>query len=227
VRRMLLALLLVLALVGCGGDDDGGGGGESASTDTVAATTGGAGDGGCSKVEAPEPHEAEGAEKQTELPAGKLPQLVVETNCGSFTIELDQKASPNAVASVAGLAEDAFYDDTTFHRIIPGFVIQGGDPTATGTGGPGYSTVDPPAEATRYTRGVVAMAKTTTEAPGTAGSQFFVVTGADVGLPPDYAVIGKVGEGMDVVNRIGELGDATTEEPTEVVVISSMRLKDA
>jgi peptidyl-prolyl cis-trans isomerase B (cyclophilin B) len=224
VRRILLALLLVLALVGCGGDDDDGG--ESASTDTVA-TTGGAGDGGCSEVDAPEPQEAGGAEKQTELPAGKLPQLVVETNCGSFTIELDQEASPNAVASVAGLAEDGFYDDTTFHRIIPGFVIQGGDPTATGTGGPGYSTVDPPAEATRYTRGVVAMAKTTTEAPGTAGSQFFVVTGADVGLPPDYAAIGKVGDGMDVVNRIGELGDPTTEEPTEVVVISSMRLKDA
>jgi peptidyl-prolyl cis-trans isomerase B (cyclophilin B) len=212
----------VVALGGCGGDDDGGD--ESASTDTASTTTI---SGECEEVEAPEPKEAGGAEKQTELPEGKLPQLVVETNCGSFTIELDQKASPNAVASVAGLAEDGFYDDTTFHRIIPGFVIQGGDPTATGTGGPGYSTVDPPAETTMYTNGVVAMAKAPTEAPGTAGSQFFVVTGADVGLPPEYAVIGKVGEGMDVVDKIGELGDATTEEPTEVVVISSMRLKDA
>src|SRR5215207_10250466 len=107
-------------------------------------------------------------------PARK-PELVVETNCGTFTIELDEKASPKTVASVAGLAEAGFYDDTTFHRIIPGFVIQGGDPTATGTGGPGYSTVDTPAETTKYTKGVVAMAKTPTEAPGTSGSQFFVV----------------------------------------------------
>jgi cyclophilin family peptidyl-prolyl cis-trans isomerase len=106
-------------------------------------------------------------------------------------------------------------------------VIQGGDPTATGTGGPGYSTVDTPAETTKYTKGVVAMAKTPTEAPGTSGSQFFVVTGADIGLPPEYAVIGKVTEGLDVVEKIGKLGDPATEEPSQVVVISKMRLKDA
>ena len=74
-----------------------------------------------------------GDEKPTELPAGKQPELVVETNCGTFTIELDPEAAPKTVASVAGLAEAGFYDETTFHRIVPGFVIQGGDPTATGT----------------------------------------------------------------------------------------------
>jgi peptidyl-prolyl cis-trans isomerase B (cyclophilin B) len=221
VKRALLLLVFTLVLAGCGGGDDDG---DSASGDTAAATTG---PGGCSEVDPPEPRQEGGGEKQTALPEGKQPELVVETNCGNFTIALDEQASPKTVASVAGLAEAEFYDDTTFHRIVPGFVIQGGDPTATGTGGPGYSTVDTPAESTRYTKGVVAMAKTTTEAPGTSGSQFFIVTGQDIGLPPEYAVIGKVTEGQDVVDRIGQLGDAQTEEPTQVIVIERMRLKDA
>jgi peptidyl-prolyl cis-trans isomerase B (cyclophilin B) len=221
VKRALLLLVFALVLAGCGGGDDDG---DSASGDTAGATTNA---GGCREVDPPEPREEGGGEKQTALPEGKQPELVVETNCGSFTIALDEKASPKTVASVAGLAEAGFYDDTTFHRIVPGFVIQGGDPTATGTGGPGYSTVDTPAESTRYTKGVVAMAKTTTEAPGTSGSQFFIVTGQDIGLPPEYAVVGKVTEGQDVVDRIGQLGNAQTEEPSQVIVIERMRLKDA
>jgi peptidyl-prolyl cis-trans isomerase B (cyclophilin B) len=220
VKRWAALGLAVLALAGCGGDDES----DSALTDTSGAVTTA---GGCREVDPPEPKQGGGVTKETELPSGKKPELVVETNCGNFTIALDEKASPKTVASVAGLAESGFYDDTTFHRIVPGFVIQGGDPTATGTGGPGYSTVDTPAEATKYTKGVVAMAKTPTEAPGTSGSQFFVVTGADIGLPPEYAVIGKVTEGLDVVEKIGKLGDPATEEPSQVVVISKMRLEDA
>jgi peptidyl-prolyl cis-trans isomerase B (cyclophilin B) len=221
MTRWLVVALAVLALVGCGGGDDDS---DSASTTTA---TGSATAGGCDEVDPPEPKAEGGGEKETELPSGKKPELVVETNCGNFTIKLDEAASPKTVASVAGLAEQGFYDDTTFHRIIPGFVIQGGDPAAPGTGGPGYATVDTPAETTKYTKGVVAMAKTPTEAPGTSGSQFFVVTGPDAGLPPEYAVIGKVTEGLDVVDKIGKLGDAATEEPTQVIVISKMRLKDA
>ena len=221
MTRWLVLALAVVALAGCGGGDDGSDGASGN------ATTGATTAGGCHQVDPPEPRQEVGGTKETELPAGKKPELVVETNCGNFTIALDEKASPKTVASVAGLAEAGFYDDTTFHRIIPGFVIQGGDPTATGTGGPGYSTADTPAETTKYTKGVVAMAKTPTEAPGTSGSQFFVVTGADLGLPPEYAVIGKVTEGLDVVEKIGKLGDASTEEPTEVVVISKMRLAAA
>jgi len=216
VKRLLVLAFAALVLAGCGGDDEP----ESASLPPPPP-------GGCSVVEAPEPKEEGGATKETELPAGKKPELVVETNCGNFTIALDPKASPKTVASVAGLAESGFYDDTTFHRIVPGFVIQGGDPTATGTGGPGYSTVDTPAETTKYTKGVVAMAKTPTEAPGTSGSQFFVVTGEDIGLPPEYAVIGEVTDGLDVVEKIGKLGDASTEEPSQVILISKMRLEDA
>ena len=82
------------------------------------------------------------------------------------------------------LARKGFFDGTIFHRIVPGFVIQGGDPTGKGTGGPGYKTVEPPPAGTLYTHGIVAMAKAANEPPGTAGSQFFIVTGKNVGLPP-------------------------------------------
>ena len=97
-------------------------------------------------------------------------------------------------------------------------MIQGGDPTATGTGGPGYSTVDTPPKNAAYTHGVVAMAKTATEPAGTAGSQFFIVTVKNAGLPPDYAIVGKVIQGLDVVDHIGTLGDAS-QQPTQVVEI--------
>ena len=221
--KRLVSLLAVAVLAGCGGGDD-----KSASATETEPSTGVTSSvnppGSCSQVAAPEPKSSGGQKKPTsELEAGKTHELVVETNCGSFTITLDPKAAPKTTASVAALADAGFYDGTTFHRIVPGFVIQGGDPTATGTGGPGYSTVDTPPPTTAYTRGVVAMAKTQTEAPGTSGSQFFVVTGADIGLPPEYAVIGKVTKGLPVVTRIGRLGDPATEEPTQVVAITEMR----
>ena len=97
-------------------------------------------------------------------------------------------------------------------------MIQGGDPTATGAGGPGYLTVDRPPAGTRYLFGTVAMAKTQAQPAGTSGSQFFVVTGADAGLPPDYAVLGDVVAGAPVVRRIGQLGDPN-EQPTAIVEI--------
>ena len=113
-----------------------------------------------------------------------------------------------------------FFDRTIFHRVVPGFVIQGGDPTATGSGGPGYETVDTPPAGASYPFGVVAMAKTAAERRGTAGSQFFIVTAADAGLPPDYAIsIGRVVGGQAVVRRIGRLGDAD-ERPTTTIEIT-------
>jgi cyclophilin family peptidyl-prolyl cis-trans isomerase len=124
------------------------------------------------------------------------------------------------------LASKKFFDGTVFHRIVQDFVIQGGDPTGSGTGGPGYTTVDKPPRNASYTRGVVAMAKGGSEPAGAAGSQFFVVTGANAGLPPDYAVLGKVVNGLDVVKRIGKLGDQS-EQPTAVVEIQSLRVKRA
>ncbi len=146
----------------------------------------------------------------------------VLTNFGSFDIRLDVEDSPCTTSSFAALVRKKFFDGTRFHRIIPGFVIQGGDPTATGRGGPGYSVVDRPPANSLYTKGVVAMAKAETEPPGTAGSQFFVVTGHDAGLPPDYAILGVVTTGLPVVEKIGRLGNRVTEKPTKKVVVLRM-----
>jgi cyclophilin family peptidyl-prolyl cis-trans isomerase len=156
------------------------------------------------------------------LDRSKAYTVGVLTNFGRFDIRLDVRDSPCTTSSFAALVRKGFFDGTRFHRIVRGFVIQGGDPTATGQGGPGYTVQDvPPANAT-YTRGVVAMAKTNAEPPGTSGSQFFVVTGADVGLPPQYAILGTVTKGLPVVERIGKLGNPANERPTRKVVVQRM-----
>ena len=183
--------------------------------------------GGCKEVDEPTSAERKAKKPKGELDAGKTYRLTFATNCGEFTIELDQKAAPKTAASLVSLAESKFFDGTAFHRIVPGFVIQGGDPTASGGGGPGYSTVDKPPADARYTKGVVAMAKTQQEAPGTGGSQFFVVVGADAGLPPDYAVVGEVSKGMEVVERIGQQGDPATEAPLQAVVIEKVTVEES
>lgn len=188
----------------------------------VAGCGGGASSSGCTKVDLPDARDDGGATAPTKaLDPAQPATLEFVTNCGSFTVTLDVKGAPHTSASLVSLARAGFYDDTIFHRIVPGFVIQGGDPTQTGAGGAGYQTVDPPPADAAYTKGVVAMAKTAGEPAGTAGSQFFVVTGDDVGLPPDYAIVGTVTSGLDVVERIGQLGDAA-EQPTEPVVVSDV-----
>ena len=164
------------------------------------------------------------ANTKLKLDPAKTYRLVFETNCGNFTITLDQKLAPHATGSLVSLAQRGFFKDTFFHRIVPGFVIQGGDPTGTGLGGPGYATHDKvPADAS-YAHGVAAMAKSGADPAGTAGSQFFVVTGQDAGLPPDYAVVGRVTSGIDVVDKIGKLGDPN-QHPTENVVIKNVRVE--
>ncbi len=210
MQLRLVALLSIALLVGgCGGGDD------EASSESVP---------GCTTVEAPEPREPEPQQAPTAEVNPELTQrAVVKTNCGEFTITLDPHRSPNAVASFANLANAGYYDDTVIHRIIPEFVIQGGDPTASGTGGPGYTTVDKPAKDTKYTLGTVAMAKTAAEPRGAAGSQFFVVTGGELQLPADYAVIGEVTSGLDTVTRIGGYGDANGV-PTITAVVESIEI---
>ena len=173
-----------------------GGGGDSTTTSASAD--------GCEQVEAPAPKKVSlPAPKQT-LKKGEEATAVVQTSCGTFEIALDTERAPKTANSFAYLSEEGFYDDLTFHRIVPEFVIQGGDPLGTGTGGPGYKVVEKPPANLAYTKGTVAMAKSSAEPPGTSGSQFYVVTGADAGLPPEYALVGKVSEGLDVVERIGE-----------------------
>jgi cyclophilin family peptidyl-prolyl cis-trans isomerase len=201
VRALLLLALAALALVaGCGGSDE---------------------------AEAPEPRDPGSHEAPTApLPSGKTYALTFDTSHGSFTVTLDTDLAPNTSASLVALARDGYFDDTIFHRIVPGFVIQGGDPSQTGAGGPGYTTVDPPPSDAAYTKGVVAMAKAPTEPPGSAGSQFFVVTADDARLPPEYAIVGEVTEGLNVVEHIGTLGDEN-EQPTEPVVIRTVTVTES
>ena len=135
-------------------------------TDTSAAAPAG----GCEQVDAPEP-KPDGGQKAPKagLDPAKTYDVELRTNCGSFTVRLDQETSPKTAASFVALAKDGFFDGTVFHRIVPDFVIQGGDPTGSGMGGPGYSTRDAPPDDATYTRGVVAMAKTETEPAGHGG----------------------------------------------------------
>jgi peptidyl-prolyl cis-trans isomerase B (cyclophilin B) len=200
-------------LAACGGDDG---------TATDAAT---GASGPCEEVQAPPPKE------DAKLPPPKADAptasgVVFDTSCGSFTVSFDDR-SPKTAASFQHLAEEGFYDGTVFHRVVPGFVIQGGDPLGTdpqraGTGGPGYHVDEKPPADLSYTRGTVAMAKSEVEPPGRSGSQFYVVTGADAGLPPDYALVGEVTEGMDTVDAIDALGTPGADgPPTETVVVES------
>jgi peptidyl-prolyl cis-trans isomerase B (cyclophilin B) len=214
--------LAVLVLAGCGGS--GSGGGSSVADRTNEQTVGDAANGVCKKAVAHTHPNGGYPNKHVKLDSNKTYRLVFETNCGNFTITLDPKLAPNATGSLVSLAERGFFKDTFFHRIVPGFIIQGGDPTGTGTGGPGYKTHDSVAADASYAHGVVAMAKSNIDPAGTAGSQFFVVTGQDAGLTPDYAVVGKVTSGLDVVDKIGALGD-TQQLPTENVVITNVRVE--
>ena len=227
----LTAFVLVAALIaGCGGsktaDIPSGGSSSTASTTSTGAssTPASSAPAGCRSVAKPAPKpDGKLAKPSLKLNAAKRYTATVTTNCGVFAFSLDAASAPHAAASIAYLASKHFFDQTRFHRIVPGFVIQGGDPTGTGNGGPGYSTHDKSQKSWTYKLGSVAMAKTGSEPAGTAGSQFFVVTGADAGLPPDYAVVGKVTRGLDVVRRIGTLGDQS-EQPTFDVVIQSLRV---
>ena len=189
---------------------------------TAAASPGAA---SCRNLASPPPQKpVDRKPPKTRLDPKKQWIATVTTNCGSFSILLDVKDSPRTTASFAALAGAHYFDGTIFHRIVPGFVIQGGDPTQSGGGGPGYATIDPPPRKTRYVRGIVAMAKTATEPAGTSGSQFFVVTAADAPLPPDYALLGRVTKGLPVVLKIGKLGDPATEKPTQPIVVSRVRV---
>jgi peptidyl-prolyl cis-trans isomerase B (cyclophilin B) len=153
----------------------------------------------------------------------------VDTNCGAFTIKLDAKRAPKTSASFKYLADQGFYDGLVIHRIVPGFVIQGGDPQGNGTGGPGYSITEPPPKNLVYRKGVVAMAKGAEDPKGTSGSQFFVVTGPDgKQLPPDYALLGKVTGGQPVVDKIGAIiTDPRTDLPEAPVEIKSIKVAES
>jgi len=139
----------------------------------------------------------------------------VVTSCGPIQIQLFAKDAPVAVNNFVFLAKQHFYDGLTFHRIVKDFVIQGGDPKGDGTGGPGYKVTEPVPSGFKYAAGTVAMAKGGAEASGTYGSQFFIVLSdkGGSGLTPDYAEIGSVSSGMDVVTQIAATGTADFQPP--------------
>jgi cyclophilin family peptidyl-prolyl cis-trans isomerase len=180
---------------------------------------------GCTEVEQPEPREEELPKPKMTTKKGEKVTATVETNCGTFEIALATSEAPTIANSFAYLAEEGFYNELTFHRIVPEFVIQGGDPLGTGAGGPGYEVVEAPPANLKYTKGTVAMAKTSTAPSGSAGSQFYIVTGPQgETLPPEYALAGHVTSGLSVVEEIGELGGAE-EKPTQPVVIEKMTIE--
>jgi cyclophilin family peptidyl-prolyl cis-trans isomerase len=210
-----------------------------ASAAALAAVAAGCGSGGaetqettpivCRRVPEPEPRSVPAHRKSTAMLSGQLRwTATVVTNCGTFEITLDAARQPRTTGSFATLARSGFYDGLAFYRIARGFVIQGGDPTGQGAGGPGYTITETPPRDARYTHGVVAMAKTATEQDGTSGSQFFIVTGEDAQLPPQYALLGRVTAGLDVVDAINdqplESSDPQGSRPVSPVVIEHVSI---
>jgi peptidylprolyl isomerase len=158
------------------------------------------------------------------IDAAKRYTAEMATSKGTMRIALDPLSAPRTVNSFVFLARYHFFDGIVFHRIIPGFVLQGGDPTGTGTGGPGYRFADELPPAGRYEIGSLAMANA---GPDTNGSQFFVISGPDgVRLPPSYSLFGKVVGGLDIVSAIDAVG-TRSGKPKEQVAIESVTVTEA
>jgi cyclophilin family peptidyl-prolyl cis-trans isomerase len=155
------------------------------------------------------------------LPAGETRTVTIETDQGPIAITIEADLSPIAAGNFVALAECGYYDGVVFHRVVPTFVIQGGDPTGTGTGGPGYEIQDEAVTAT-YGRGTVAMART--PQPNSVGSQFFIVLSDDarsaLASANTYQIIGTVSSGMDAVDAIAAAADA--ELPSNPVVMTKV-----
>ncbi|HEY7932777.1 MAG TPA: peptidylprolyl isomerase [Solirubrobacteraceae bacterium] len=189
--------------------------------------------GHCHTVSTPPPKGSQHIAKPAlKLDPSKRYVVNLYTNCGTIEIQLAVKQAPLISASFAYLVEHRFYDDLTFHRVVSGFVIQGGDPDGNGSGGPGYTVVEKPPANLQYTRGVVAMAKTTADPAGASGSQFFIVTGANVGLPAQYALLGNVVGGENTIRTISsvptEAGpDGEGSTPSKPIVIAHATLSES
>jgi cyclophilin family peptidyl-prolyl cis-trans isomerase len=150
-------------------------------------------------------------------------QAIIQTNHGPINVELFPDDAPKTVANFVKLVNDGFYEGVVFHRVIPDFMIQGGDPTGTGSGGPGYSFEDEFNDH-KVERGALAMANA---GPNTNGSQFFIVTtDAAPWLDGKHTVFGRVTEGMDVVDKISELPRDSRDKPNDDVVMESVSVSN-
>jgi cyclophilin family peptidyl-prolyl cis-trans isomerase len=205
IRRLAapaLVLSLVLTASACGA-------GSSASSSAAASPATSQGAAVACPTSQPDP-----------LPAGETRTVTMNTGLGAFAIKIQADLSPIAAGNFVALAGCGYYDGTVFHRVVTNFVIQGGDPTGTGTGGPGYTIQDEPVTTT-YHRATVAMARTS--APNSVGSQFFVVLSDDaagaLSAANTYQIIGEVTSGMDTVDAIAAAADA--ENPSSPVEITT------
>jgi cyclophilin family peptidyl-prolyl cis-trans isomerase len=211
MTRTLVAALLVgaLAVAGC------------STTGGARATTVPASSPSAAATVAPSAARACPTSQPEPLPAGEKRVVKVETAKGTFEITIEADLSPIAAGNFVALATCGYYDGIVFHRIVPGFVIQGGDPTGSGTGGPGYEIQDEPVTTT-YRRGTVAMART--PAPNSVGSQFFVVLDDAARAPLEsantYQIIGSVTSGMEAVDAIAAAADA--ENPTNPIAMDKV-----
>lgn len=175
----------------------------------------------------PMPTNSNNINNDTQKKVNIMKKATIETNLGNITIEFYPQDAPKTVENFQKLASSNFYDNVIFHRVIKGFMIQGGDPTGTGTGGPGYKfndEIDKNSDVykTGYKKGIVAMANS---GPNTNGSQFFIMH-ADYPLPPSYTIFGKVIEGLDVVDKIAASQTDSSDKPTSAVVMKSVKLSD-
>ena len=149
----------------------------------------------------------------------------VETNQGTFTLQFDAAKAPKTVNNFVFLARYHYYDGIIFHRIIKDFMMQGGDPTGTGTGGPGYEFADELPAAGEYQKYSVAMANS---GPNTNGSQFFIITGPQgVSLPPSYSLFGKAIDGTDVIDKIGVVATDSSDKPTSEVKMDKVTITES
>ncbi|MEP7379687.1 MAG: peptidylprolyl isomerase [Chloroflexota bacterium] len=162
------------------------------------------------------------APPQMAIDPAKSYSATIETSAGSMTADLFASEAPKTVNNFVFLARDGFYNDVIFHRVIKGFMIQGGDPTGTGSGGPGYRFDDEPVTR-KYNRGILAMANA---GPNTNGSQFFVMH-SDYGLPPNYTIFGRLTAGEDVLDKIATAQTGAQDRPTEPVMIKSVTITEA
>ncbi|HXA53713.1 MAG TPA: peptidylprolyl isomerase [Solirubrobacteraceae bacterium] len=222
-----IGCVAMLTLAACGTGTAGKIGAANGSA-AGASAAGGSGD-DCERVREPAPR----GPQHVPRPVGRLDPakryvVTLATNCGTIAIRLDVARAPRTTASFAYLVRRGFYNDLTFHRVAANFVIQGGDPNGDGSGGPGYTIVEPPPADLRYTLGTVAMAKTATDPSGASGSQFFIVTTRETELPPQYALVGSVVGSMAGVEAIAKLptvppGDG---QPVRPVVIGRATLSE-
>lgn len=153
----------------------------------------------------------------------KTHKAILHTSAGDISIDLYAADAPQTVNNFLFLGTEGFYDDVIFHRIIPGFMVQGGDPTGTGSGGPGYKFRDETHSRTNYKRGTLAMANS---GPNTNGSQFFIMH-ADYGLPNQYTIFGEVTDGIDVVDAIAGAPTGAGDRPNDPVTINSVTITES